>query len=102
MKTQLWLAVLFFLLLALARLGAARSLPMPGMPPAPTPKPVDREQTWIRWGRWCARVGTDFRFRTGYRYAGQGNWEHYLLFEEHPACPKAAVFCVDEKSHPST
>jgi hypothetical protein len=42
----------------------------------------------ITWRPWQQTPQADFRFRTGDRYLGNGQWEHYLGFEEHAASVK--------------
>ena len=46
----------------------------------------DRTITWRPWRE--GREG-DYRFRTGDRYLGNAQWEHYLGFEQHPGSTKA-------------
>jgi len=43
----------------------------------------------ITWRPWKKSPDGDFRFRTGDRYLGHGEWEHYLGFEQSPASSKA-------------
>jgi hypothetical protein len=43
----------------------------------------------ITWGPWQQSPDGDFRFRTGDRYLGQSQWEHYLGFEQYPVSDKA-------------
>src|ERR1700761_7421919 len=43
----------------------------------------------ITWGPWQQSPNDDFRFRTGDRYLGHREWEHYLGFEQYPASNKA-------------
>jgi hypothetical protein len=58
-------------------------LPPPGMPPAPHDhhrqyRGPDRTITWRSWQQLAAY---EVRIRTGDRYLGGENWEHYLGFE---------------------
>jgi hypothetical protein len=43
----------------------------------------------ITWRPWQKSLDSDFRFRTGDRYLGHGEWEHYLGFEQYRASVKA-------------
>jgi hypothetical protein len=43
----------------------------------------------ITWRPWQESPQADFRVRTGDRYLGHSQWEHYLGFEQHPASVKA-------------
>jgi hypothetical protein len=43
----------------------------------------DRTITWRPW-----QERPEFRVRTGDRYLGHEQWEHYLGFEEHPSSAK--------------
>jgi len=43
----------------------------------------------ITWQAWREVPGGAFRWRTGDRYLGGEQWEHYLCFEEHPGQAKA-------------
>jgi len=43
----------------------------------------------ITWQSWKEVPGGDFRWRTGDRYLGGKQWEHYLCFEQHPGRAKA-------------
>jgi hypothetical protein len=43
----------------------------------------------ITWQAWKEVPGGAFRWRTGDRYLGGEQWEHYLCFEEHPEQAKA-------------
>jgi hypothetical protein len=38
----------------------------------------------ITWQAWKGVPGGAFRWRTGDRYLGGEQWEHYLCFEQHP------------------
>jgi hypothetical protein len=42
----------------------------------------------ITWRSWQKSPASDFRFRTGDRYLGHGEWEHYLGFEQYRASVK--------------
>ena len=58
-------------------------LPPPGMPPAPH----DHHQQYlgpdrtITWRTWQQMPAYEVRIRTGDRYLGGENWEHYLEFQ---------------------
>jgi hypothetical protein len=43
----------------------------------------------ITWRAWTEAPGGGFRWRTGDRYLGGEQWEHYLCFEQHPGQDKA-------------
>ena len=43
----------------------------------------------ITWGPWQQSPEGAFRFRTGDRYLGHSEWEHYLGFEQYPPSSKA-------------
>jgi hypothetical protein len=43
----------------------------------------------ITWRAWREAPGDAFRWRTGDRYLGGEQWEHYLCFEQHPGQEKA-------------
>jgi hypothetical protein len=43
----------------------------------------------ITWRAWREVPGDAFRWRTGDRYLGGEQWEHYLCFEQHPGQAKA-------------
>jgi hypothetical protein len=43
----------------------------------------------ITWGPWQQSPEGAFRFRTGDRYLGDSEWEHYLGFEQYPPSSKA-------------
>jgi hypothetical protein len=43
----------------------------------------------ITWQAWKEVPGGDFRWRTGDRYLGGEQWEHYLCFEQHAGRAKA-------------
>jgi len=43
----------------------------------------------ITWRPWQQSPEGDFRFRTGDRYLGHSQWEHYLGFEQYPPSDKA-------------
>jgi hypothetical protein len=43
----------------------------------------------ITWRAWKEVPGGEFRVRTGDRYLGGQQWEHYLGFEQYPASGKA-------------
>jgi hypothetical protein len=43
----------------------------------------------ITWQAWKEVPGDAFRWRTGDRYLGGEQWEHYLCFEQHPGQAKA-------------
>jgi hypothetical protein len=43
----------------------------------------------ITWRPWQQSPNGGFRFRTGDRYLGQSEWEHYLGFEQYPVSNKA-------------
>lgn len=43
----------------------------------------------ITWRAWREVPGDVFRCRTGDRYLGGEQWEHYLCFEQHPGQAKA-------------
>jgi len=43
----------------------------------------------ITWQAWKEVPGGAFRWRTGDRYLGGEQWEHYLCFEQHPGQAKA-------------
>ena len=43
----------------------------------------------ITWQAWKEVPGCTFRVRTGDRYLGGQEWEHYLCFEQHPGQAKA-------------
>ena len=80
--------------------GAGRPLPPPGMPPTVHQEPkertqrVERPDRTITWRRWQVMPRGDFRVRTGDRYLGHGKWDHYLVFEQSPACVKRIRFSL--------
>jgi len=43
----------------------------------------------ITWQAWNEVPESAFRWRTGDRYLGAEQWEHYLCFEQHPGQAKA-------------
>jgi len=43
----------------------------------------------ITWRPWQQSPQGEFRFRTGDRYLGHSQWEHYLGFEQYPVSDKA-------------
>jgi hypothetical protein len=43
----------------------------------------------ITWRPWQQSPQADFRVRTGDRYLGHSQWEHYLGFEQRPTSVKA-------------
>src|SRR5215831_2617022 len=43
----------------------------------------------ITWQAWKEVPEGAFRWRTGDRYLGEEQWEHYLCFEQHPGQAKA-------------
>jgi hypothetical protein len=43
----------------------------------------------ITWRAWQQSPEGEFRFRTGDRYLGRSEWEHYLGFEQYPPSDKA-------------
>jgi len=97
-----YFAVFMFVPLSLVpnALGAERPLPLPGMPPSANQEPKEHKQRvegtdrTITWRRWQEMPGGDFRIRTGDRYLGHGKWEHYLVFEQSPACVKRIRFSL--------
>jgi hypothetical protein len=80
--------------------GSGRPLPPPGMPASVPEEPKEHSQKvegpdrTITWRRWQEMPGSDFRIRTGDRYLGHGKWQHYLVFEENPACLKRIKFSL--------
>jgi len=48
----------------------------------------------ITWQAWKEVPGGAFRWRTGDRYLGGEQWEHYLCFEQHPGQPKAITLSM--------
>jgi hypothetical protein len=48
----------------------------------------------ITWRRWEQSPEGGFRFRTGDRYLGHREWEHYLGFEEQPPLGKAIALSM--------
>ena len=86
-------AVLLFLPLALSATTFAKERPLHGSHEAPSKihyyrsfKGSDRTITWQAWKE---VPGCTFRVRTGDRYLGGQEWEHYLCFEQHPGQAKA-------------
>ena len=88
-----------FLLLSLApsAMATAAERPPHGLPGTPsivrhyepfkeTSRGPDRTITWRAWKE---DSGGEFRVRTGNRYVGGAEWEHYLGFEQHPGLAKA-------------
>ena len=100
MKYFAVLMLLVPMILASIAFGAGHPLPPPGMPPSVPEEPKARshrvegpDQT-ITWRRWQETPGSNFRIRTGDRYLGHGKWQHYLVFEESPACTKRIRFSL--------
>ena len=57
-------------------------------------KPLPQEQ--IVWQAWKdLRV---YRYRTGSRYAGRGNWERYVIFESHENVRFSGISCDSVKA----
>jgi hypothetical protein len=86
-------AVLLLFPLALSATTFAAERPLNRSHEAPTNihyygsfKGPDRTITWRAWKE---VPGGAFRVRTGDRYLGGQEWEHYLCFEQHPEQAKA-------------
>jgi hypothetical protein len=57
-------------------------------------KPLPQKQ--IVWQAWKdMRV---YRYRTGSRYAGRGNWERYIIFESHENVRFSGISCDSVKA----
>jgi hypothetical protein len=52
----------------------------------------------ITWQAWQEVPGGAFRWRTGDRYLGGEQWEHYLCFQRHPAQAKVSMIHLDSES----
>jgi hypothetical protein len=80
--------------------GTGIPLPPPGMPPsvheqrAEHGQKVEGSDRTITWKAWQKMPGGDYRVRTGDRYLGHGKWQHYLAFEQSPACMKRIKFLL--------
>lgn len=82
--------------LALSATATAAERPLHALPEAPIMRQYEsRKETFkgpdrtITWRPWKEVPGGKFRVRTGDRYLGHGQWEHYLGFEQHPGSAKA-------------
>jgi hypothetical protein len=75
-------------LLVLSTLSAAATSPSARQYKSTTEN-LDGADRTITWRPWQQSPGGDFSFRTGDRYLGHAQWEHYLGFEQHPDSNKA-------------
>jgi hypothetical protein len=60
----------------------------------PKKKPLPQKQ--IVWQAW--KDLRRYRYRTGSRYAGGGNWEHHIIFESPQNVHFSEISCVSAKA----
>jgi len=63
---------------------------------APRSKKAPLPQKQIFWEPW--KDLRMYRYRTGSRYAGRGNWERYVIFESHEKIHFSEISCGSVKA----